>query len=223
MDPRGLLLVSPGGHQGKHYAASQDPLLDQYNIQMYDFAYAWHSLLRSNASWYLSPLHKGSVPFGFQGESWDTRGVRNWVEAGHDRKKIGVLIPSFAMLYRNVDTIFTKINDWDVAFDLGTKDVMVLVGKDATYQWDEARAVPFIKGRSDADVAWPIGLSRGQKFLASFENTRSVREKISWIRSMGLGGVGMYDLKGDADPTKSFGERNFLHRAALDAVYQKSP
>ena len=215
MTPRGLFLVSPSSDHAALYWPSQDHMIDQFNLQMYDLSYAWYPAINDNASWYISPLHRGTIPSGFEGEAYDTRGPLQWVQAGHDRKKMGMLMPSFACVYQGADGLFQNFSY--LVFDLARRDVLELTKYGGTYSWDDQRKVPFISGTATTSVPF-IPLNSGQKFRASFESEQSITEKINWARSSGIGGVGFYDLKGDVQTNQPFGMRNPLHKAAATAI-----
>jgi len=222
MTPRGEFLMSPGGSQAALYYPSQDSLVDQFNFQMYDFAYAWYPTINSNAVWYISPLHRGTVPPTFQGEAYDTRGPEQWMTAGHDRPRLGILMPAYGWVMKNADSLFQPMlsgGDYGYA---KYQDSQRLLTNGGSEGWDDERKVPYIRGtaiRTEGNMGWgQPGVQAGQRFFATFDNFRSIREKVVWAESVGIGGIGLYDLTMDLDPSLPFGQRNPLLNAALAAL-----
>lgn len=221
MTPHGLLAVAAMTTYGSLYWPSQDGMVDQYNLMCYDYAFAWNPEIRSNSSWYVAPLHRGTgLPTGFEGMSYDTRGPLQWIAAGHDPAKVGVGIPTFGWVMKDVDGIMQAMKNANYGY-AKYQQCIAMLDNGGSEGWDDERKVPYIAGtalRSEGGTGWrEPGVLAGQKFFATYENPRSMQEKAIWVRENNLGGIMLYDLTTDLDPTKPFGERNPLVGAAARA------
>lgn len=220
--PAGLLLVSPGSGQNRLYDPSLDALIDQYNLQMYDYAYAWGGFLkRANVTWYISPLHRGDTPFGMEGQAYETRGPLQWIADGHSPSKIGVGIPTFGYIMKNQNKLFQPMkSDGDYGYAT-YGECLALMKNGGIEGWDSDRLEPFISGvavRTEGNQWWKAsGVRAGQQFFATYENPRSIREKIEWVKNNRLGGVMVYDLTMSWDPAGTWGGKNpLLYAIASD-------
>jgi hypothetical protein len=220
----GLITISAGSGQNDLYDPAQDYMVDQFNLQLYDYSYAWYGKLNANAAWYLAPLHRGAVDPTFEGEAYDTRGPLQWVDAGHDRKHLGMGVPLFGSILRNVDSLFQPM-DWSGDYGLAHYQVIDdLKSIGGVEEWDDVRKVRSIRGTARRSNGREVyyqsdGVDAGQKFFATGENPRSLQEKINWMIRWGFGGIMTYDLAADLDPTQPIGsgKRNPL-KHAVDAA-----
>ena len=219
----GLIMVSAGSGQQALYYPSQDYMVDQFNLQLYDYAYAWYGKISSNASWHISPLHRGTVDPTFEGMSYDTRGPLQWVAAGHDPKRIGLGIPTYGYILRNVDGLFQPMANPDYG-SAHYQTIEALKSNGGVEEWDDVRKVRSIHGTALNNAGSVYygsdGINAGQKFYAVGENPQSLQEKINWMNANNFGGVMTYDFVSDLDATKSLasGLRNPLQRVVANAI-----
>ncbi|MGE5316339.1 MAG: glycosyl hydrolase family 18 protein [Acidobacteriota bacterium] len=219
----GIIMVSAGSGQQSLYDPSQDYIVDQFNLQLYDYAYAWYGKIGSNASWHIAPLHRGTVDPTFEGMSYDTRGPLQWVAAGHDPKRIGLGIPTYGYILRNVDGLFQPMANADYG-SAHYQTIEALKSNGGVEEWDDVRKVRSIRGtaqRAAGSVYYGSdGINAGQKFYATGENPQSLQEKIKWMYENNFGGVMTYDFVSDLDPTQSLasGKRNPLQRVVANAL-----
>jgi GH18 family chitinase len=222
--PHGLLLISPGSGQYKIYDYTVTNLMvDQLNLQCYDYVYAWGGpMARSNVTWYTAPLYTGSIPAGMEGMSYTTRGPLQWIQAGHLKSKIGVGMPLFGYVLKNHDKLFEKMESGGDYGYATYGECLGFLGNGGTENWDDERRVPFISGKAVANWgnAWwgKPGVTAGQSFLVTYENPRSIREKVDWMLSQDFGGIMLYDLTMDWDPAKPRQERQPLVHAAVESL-----
>ncbi|HLP18642.1 MAG TPA: glycosyl hydrolase family 18 protein, partial [Bacteroidota bacterium] len=219
----GLIMVSAGSGQQALYDPSQDFMVDQFNLQLYDYAYAWYGKIGSNASWHISPLHKGTVDPTFEGMSYDTRGPLQWVAAGHDPKRIGLGVPTYGYILRNVDGLFQPMANPDYG-SAHYQTIEALKSNGGVEEWDDVRKVRSIHGTAARTVGSVYygsdGINAGQKFYAVGENPQSLQEKVNWMNQNNFGGIMTYDFVSDLDPSQSLasGKRNPLQRVVANAL-----
>jgi GH18 family chitinase len=226
MKPRGLLLIAAQTHHERHWSPSQNDLVDQYNIMMYDYVHAHYSLFGRNASWFVAPLRDGRRPLGgFEGMSYESRGAAQWIAAGHAPGKIGMGMPLFGWVLRGVDTPFQPMESGGDYGYLRYQEALALRTNGGVERWDAERSVPFIAGtalRDEGGTWWGAsGVKKGQKFFATYEDPRSLDEKIRWASGLGLGGVMLYDLTKDLDVGQPFGLRNPLLNSVRESMQTK--
>ncbi|HLP17668.1 MAG TPA: glycoside hydrolase family 18 protein [Bacteroidota bacterium] len=224
----GLLMVSAGSGQQDLYSPEQDYMVEQFNLQLYDYVYAWYGKINSNVSWHISPLHKGTVDPTFEGQAYDTRGPLQWVAAGHDPKRIGLGVPTFGYVLRHVDSLFQAIGGIDYG-NASYHRIEALKSNGGTEEWDDVRKVRSIRGtalRNEGVVGWGQGgVATGMKFFAVGESPRSLVEKVNWMDANHFGGIMTYDFVSDLDAaqTISSGRRHPLQRAIAVALGLASP
>ena len=196
-----ILILSPGPYDWGHYDPASDAYLDQICLQTYAYNPAYYgSPVNANAVWYDSPLHKGTIPANFGGEAFDTRGAPNWVAAGHDPQKISLGIYSGAHVAQNADALYEAYLNGAMG-EGQYKDGIQLLSNGGTLGWDAARVVPYIYGTAinAQGNTWygQPGVTAGQKFFATFEDSISIKSKIDWIGQQGYGGLMVYNLTSD--------------------------
>lgn len=221
----GIIQVSAGSSYSSKYKLECDAYVDQYNLQLYDYAFAWYgSPVNAAVAWHISPLHEGYRPQNFEGESYETRGPLQWIADGHQASKIGLGIPTYGYILRNVDTLFQPMTN---NADYGSAHYQVieaLKGNGGTEVWDDVRKVRNIHGTALRDTLTVYyqsdGITAGTKFLAVGESPRSIREKVSWLKAQNLGGIMIYDYVSGLNTNHSIGDslRNPLQYAALSAL-----
>lgn len=159
---------------------------DQINILTIDMAQPW----RGWVAWHNSALYNKEVVFEEEPTqllpSVDQK-INEWVSAGVERKKIGITINFYGSvweeqsflgkwpLWPTEDTSFFSIEPYSALnrkYDLDE------------YEWDNKAGVPY------------LNLSQPRVFI-SFDNERSIAEKMNYVKSNRLGGVTIWDLSGD--------------------------
>ena len=228
MSPRGLLLNSASRTHATLYEASQDSTVDQFLLQCYSYANVWNPTVGSNSVWHLTPLHRGAACPGSEAQALsDSTGIGNgggpkaWIAAGHDPKKISVGIASFGYVYKGQKELCVSSGSNPPGY-AKYQDCIGLLANGGTEFWDDACKVPYITGTAKFDDGpdwWgKFGVKAGRDFFATYENQRSVEEKISWIKSAGLGGIMVYDLTMDLDASKPINQRNAIHAWVAQAL-----
>jgi hypothetical protein len=192
-NPRPSLMLSCGSTQSSVYWTSQDTCVDAYVMQMYDFDQNYGgSSVGGNVVWHISPLYKGAAPSGSEVRGWNTTGAGTWKVAGHNVATLSALIPSYGTLYRGSSTIHTTYSSSSTSYSQASCLEMTKYG--GTYRRDLERGmVPYINGTATSAVN---GLSVGQQFWMTFEDSISVYYKMRWLDSVGCSTVGFYDITG---------------------------
>jgi GH18 family chitinase len=213
MTPRGIFAISPSTAAWGHWNPNQNALVDMYLIQTYEFHYCWDINTSRHVNWHVSPLLRGaSTPSNMNAHGWNSLGPPQWVAAGHEPSKIVPGIPTYGRILLGQDSLFKVWGGQQIY--ASNKAVRALLGNGGIERWDDERKVPYIGGTAETSDGT---LTRGQKFFATFENPRSIGEKVRWSASQGYGGVMLYDLTMDLDHTQPFGRRNPLIAAAVAA------
>ena len=201
LGPDKVFIYAPGPFDWTRYDPALDSMVDQYCLQTYAYNPAWYGgSVNSNAVWYDSPLHKGTVPTDFGGDAFDTRGAPNWVATGHDPKKISLGIYSGSHVFKDVNALYQPYANGAMG-EGQYKDAWQLLSNGGTLGWDDVRKVPYIYGtaiNNQGNTWWgQPGVTAGKKFFASFEDSISIKNKIDWISQQGLGGLMVYNLTSD--------------------------
>jgi GH18 family chitinase len=200
LGPDKILVYAPVFTNYNIYPAALDSMVDFYALQCYAYVSPWYKAVNSNSVWHDSPLHKGTVPAGFEGEAWDSRGPLDWVAGGHDPKKIVPGAYSGAYVYHNVDGLF-QATGWTPAGEGDHKHADRLPKNGGRKIWDDARQVPYISGtalRTEGNTWYGApGVSAGQRFFAVYEDSQSIKAKVDWVRANGLGGLMLYNFSSD--------------------------
>lgn len=159
---------------------------DQINILTFDMAQPW----RGWVAWHNSALYNKEVVFEEEPTlllpSIDQK-VKEWVAAGVERKKIGIAINFYGSVWEEQnflgkwpiwpteDTSFFSVEPYSVLNERYNLD---------NYEWDDKAKVPY------------LNLSQPDVFV-SFDNERSISDKMNYAKTNRLGGVSIWDLSGD--------------------------
>ena len=215
MNPHGLLVIAPTVSAWDQWPVSADSDVDMYCLQCYEYEFAWDQLRATNVAWYLSPLSSQGCPATTNGQSWETLGPIQWVNAGHDIHKILPGIATYGRVMTGVKNVF---DPWSGTQSYSNyNDVIALANDGGTVGWDSLRMVNYISGTATNAVSGIV--SAGQDFFATYESPRSIQAKVNWIKQQGFAGVMMYDFTMDLNYLQPYGPaRNPLISAAVDAM-----
>ncbi len=236
---RGLILLSPGLNDGTSYTpAACDTAVDQYNIQTY--AMIW-SPNNTNHTWHVCPVYPGTAPSGEDDQGLDgltdgsTGDVQQWITDGHDPSKVGLLLNTFGYFFLGADGLFQS---WSQCIGHNgsqtvTQNSMLtgLLTVGGTMTWDAVRQGSYISGTATAAYGSSEygGVAKGQKFFAPLATPQWIQAVVQYYRTKkfggkSLGGLSLYSLTEDFDPTKPAGQgRNYIHDALRDALGGVAP
>jgi len=235
---RALILLSPGLNDGNSYTpAVCDTAVDQYNIQTY--AMIW-SPNNTNHTWHVCPVYPGTAPSGEDDQALDgltdgsTGDVQEWINDGHDPSKVGLLLNTFGYFFIGADGLFqswSKCLGHNGSMTVTQNSMLTgLLNVGGTLTWDAARQSSYISGTATAAYgsAEYGGVAKGQKFFAPLATPAWINAVVTYYKSKTyggktLGGLSLYSLTEDFDPSKPAGQgRNIIHDALRDALGGKA-
>jgi len=197
--PRGLISMAvPTWYWWNRDA--KDPLLDPEVVNAcVDFVDLMeYGMQNSSRISHYSPLFLNPA---VNQETWDFRGAREWKAAGVDSTRLVTLIPfeAIKMIDNSGSSSVAIGNDGTGSEWIGLRDLP----RDLIVHWDDL-----------AKANWG---EKGNVFY-SYENERSIREKVQYARDEHLRGVGVWELWRGWLPGESPGNRDPLLKALKSAV-----
>ncbi|WP_445665936.1 glycoside hydrolase family 18 protein [Fodinibius sp. AD559] len=210
------------------YASLQDHF-DQINILSYDMAQPW----RGWQAWHKAALKNKNEAFdanpSLRFPSVDEK-VKNAIAAGIKREKIGVGISFSTYLWTMVNYLETWPG-WPTQ-DMDRLEVLTysqLVNKDTDPFLDSLDNIANLINIEEinlAETAWDnnalvpyLNLENPKAFI-SFENERSVKEKVKYARHERLGGVMIWELGIGFLQNKPEGEKDPLLKAIKEEAFK---
>ncbi|GBG18942.1 VCBS repeat-containing protein [Nostoc commune NIES-4072] len=165
--------------------------VDFINLMTYDYHGSWENTTNHQAA-----LYKSSSDQSYNSDKLNADwSVKKYLSAGVEAKDIVLGVPLYSPTWAGVkagsnnDGLFqsaTSAND-----PLLYKDIHAQVGTDGyQYNWDDSAKVPYIYN------------SQKQEF-STYEDKRSVLEKVNYVEQQGLGGIFFWQLIGDLPITHS--------------------
>ncbi|MCC5941156.1 MAG: glycoside hydrolase family 18 protein [Balneolaceae bacterium] len=156
---------------------------DQINILTYDMAQPWRGWI----AWHNSALFNKEVTFEEEPTillpSIDQK-INEWVDAGVERRKLGIAINFYGSVWQE-QRFLGKWPTWPTEetsfFSVQPYSVLNRRYNLDDYQWDEKAGVPY------------LNLSQPRVFV-SFDNERSISEKMIYAKTNRLGGVMIWDI-----------------------------
>lgn len=172
--------------------ASLQRYFDQINILSYDMAQPW----RGWQTWHNSALYNEDVTFddnpSLKFPSIDDK-VEDFIDAGIERKKLGITINFYGAVWEGVN-LYDKWPSWptqDMSLYKNLPYNELLNSYDLDdYQWDKNARVPY------------LDLTDNVEFV-SFENDRSIGEKVNYAMEKRIGGVMIWELGGGYFPERT--------------------
>ncbi len=174
------------------FYASLQQYFDQMNILTFDMAQPWRGWI----TWHNSALLNAEVVFENSGDQRlpsVNEKVNEWILAGIDRSKIGIAINFYGSVWSDVH-LLDKWEAWP------TQDMSIFDTKPYSwlnesynlleYEWDNSSKASY------------LNLSEPKLFI-SFENERSIAEKMNYAKVNRLGGVMIWELGGGFSEKKT--------------------
>lgn len=179
------LLTMASVSQPNIYARIQDKV-DQINIATYNMSRPFQGWV----TWHNTPLYNGGYTFPMAGEiplpSIELR-LKDYLNAGIERKKLGIAASFYGYEWSGVSV---PRQEWDdnnipiVPWYGGTPYYLLHEKYDLSDpHWDNAAKVPYLSIDEPAT-------------FVSFDNGRSIEEKIDFIRKEGIGGLLIWEISG---------------------------
>jgi GH18 family chitinase len=197
--PRGIFIAAVHECPGSYFAYEKDSLLacfDQINPMTYEMYAGDFSKIRTG---YNTPLDSMSEFPGYNGYgvNQNGHGPRSWIENGYPASRIGLGISFLTTEFYGVTS--------------PVQPAQAFINKN----WGYFKNVPVQTRHWDglAKVPWAAS---GTTFY-TYEDTASIRAKVSYAKSLNLGGIMIYDLLGGYLPSAPHSQKHPLLKAVLRA------
>ncbi len=186
---------------------------DQINLMLYDMAGTWEDM-----TWHDSALYSGKDVYEGTDKPVSSvdREVKTCQEAGLPRTKLGLGINLETRLW--IGGVTEPRQTWSGLFqkkprhfmtapDVPKESYAVLLDKyykPEYYQWDESAKVPYLKIDKPGE---------DQDMFVSFNDERSVAEKVRYMKQAGLGGLMIWSMQLDYRANQPEGQRRPIMKA----------
>jgi chitinase len=192
--PKGEFIVAVLEYPGERY--DKDSLIaacDQINPMTYGM-YGGNS--QNPRTGYNSPLENPTEFSGYNGYAINQpgHGPKQWIKEGYPPKKIGLSISFLGAIFHKVDPPVQPAQKYRWTNYFYYQDLP----KDGRH-WDAVSSVPWQASGTD---------------FITYEDTVSVRIKIEYAKSLGLGGIMIYDLLGGYVGNAPDGQKDLLLQTA---------
>ena len=208
-NPKWLLTIPASGEPGDQpkLCAELQGDFDQINIQTYDLSGTWPGF----KTWYNGSLYG-------EGKTWlpPIRPFPNVAEkvgfytaAGIPKSKLGIGIAFYGYVWSGANGPAQSIQG--VKTDtLAYSEIMDRDYLPGAYHWDSLAHAPYLSLGTAADP--------GRKFV-SYDDARLVKEKVSYARIHGLGGVIIWELSQGYRANQPAGRKDVLLQAVKAAAH----
>jgi chitinase len=164
--------------------------LDYVNTMSYDYAGGWNKFTGHNAPLFHSGNAKHSEGFDV---NW---GIQKMKSLGCDPKKLVMGLPFYGRSWSGVepgpngdglwaDAKAAGCGSWE-AGSLDYTDIKENYLKSFDEHWDDVTKTPYLYNPKSKD-------------FITYDNPRSIKEKVDYANAQGLGGVMFWELSGDRD------------------------
>ena len=181
--------VGPDNIKGGYDVPAVASYLDFINVMAYDFHGKWENQAGHNA-----PLHAPSSDSEWRKQLSVDHAANLWVKLGSPREKLVIGMPTYGRSFTLANARNFRVNDPSVGGGkegVYTRESGVLAyyevcemlrsGK-ASYAWDDEMKVPY--------------LVMGDQWVG-FDDERSIRIKMSWIKKNNFGGAMVWTVDMD--------------------------
>lgn len=202
---QGLLTIAETQAAGSTYgyrASAINAYVDMANMMNYDLG-------QGQTAGFNAGLHVPNYS-NYTSWTWDDHGPKQLLDIGVSASKTACGIP----LYGRGDFTVTKPGDTKTSYysPYYNFDVLQKYITDSTYHWDATALVPWLSNASG------FSGTSGVTFI-SYDDSASVAAKVAYAKTLGLGGVMMYDLRAGWLSSKStVAERNPLVTSVWKAI-----
>ncbi|KAH7124833.1 chitinase [Dactylonectria estremocensis] len=196
-----LSIAAPAGseHYGRLHMKELGVLLDRINLMAYDYAGSWSAYSGHNANIYTRTNNPSSTPFNTDDA------IKAYINGGIPAKKIILGMPIYGRSFQGTSGIgqsFSGVGSG--SWENGVWDYKALPKSGATVSYDDVA-----KGYYSYDSS--------TKELISFDTPDMIKQKVSYLKSLGLGGSMFWEASADkkgsdsliSTSLKSLGSLNF--------------
>ena len=204
------LLTTATSWQPEMFAELQDKF-DQINLMTYDLSGAWSGWV----TWHNSPLYNGGHTFS-NGNSLPSVNskIDKFINAGIKPGKIGIGIDFYGYVWHGVSE---PREGWS-----GKAPRVERPGGVPYYELAKRYNLSKAEWDNDAQVSF-LSIKSPEQFV-SFDNERSVRQKIDYLKRKKLGGAILWEISGGYQKDQPPSSRNKLLQAVEEELnQQKNP
>lgn len=176
-----LTIASPAGpdHYNVMDLKGVSDVIDSFNLMGYDFAGSWSSFSGHLANLYADPGNPNATPFSVD------KAVQDYIAAGVPRSKIVLGMPIYGRSFQQTSGIGASYSGvGSGSWENGVWDYKALPKSGATVMFDSTA-----RGAYSYDSA--------SKELISYDTPAMVREKVDYLKQLGLGGSMFWEASGD--------------------------
>lgn len=197
-----LSIAAPAGPE--HYSvlrlADLGQVLDYVNLMAYDYAGSWSSFSGHDANLFANPQNPNSAPY-----NTDTA-VKAYIKGGVPASKIVLGMPIYGRSFESTSGLGQSYNGLGVgSWEAGIWDYKVLPKAGATVKYDDVA-----KGYYSYDPS--------TKELISFDTPDMINTKVSYLKSLGLGGSMFWEASADKKGTDSLIGTSHRALGSLDST-----
>jgi chitinase len=147
-------------------------------------------------------------------------GPRYCIETlGWDPRKVGMGVPFYGYVYPDVTAPNQYVANSYQGY-MQYRRAADALAKGGTYTFDLATQTPWIGGVANDTIFEPyrFTLYPGRKFYMTYDDTNSIKAKVSWAKGLRLGGMMIYALDEGWVPEAPAGSRDPLLRSLVSAL-----
>lgn len=200
-----------------HMFSDLQEYFDQINLMTYDYSGAWEGWV----SWHNSALYDGELKFPNSSKSLPSvhGTIEEFIAAGVQKSKLGIGIDFYGYVWSGGSgTSSGGVTDpnqsWTTAptvtDNVPYHEIMNKYHKATNHQWDDQAKAAYLR----IDEA----NNSDDKFI-SFDDSKTIEEKINYIRQQQQGGTIIWELSGGYQKDQPAGSRDKLLQAVKNNVW----
>jgi hypothetical protein len=223
---RGIIVLTTGRSSLSTYSDVNKSDIDYVFFMLYDYQWVWSVPLSAAVSYHISPLYPNVTQSGTNAAGIVTDGPANWAAAGWPKSKLIFGIPAYGFVFLGASGLLETYSSYS---EISGASISTLTSSGGVATYDNTSKIPYVAGTANKSFSvkttsgGTLSISSGTKFFASYENTQSLQAKWDYITAMGFGGMFLYDVGGDVDPSKPGGTYTPLHTAMVGITSGATP
>lgn len=205
-----LTVASPAGDQLKHYELSEAAkYIDWYNLMAYDFHGSWEKATNHQSALYQSSGDPSSVAERYN----VSYAVHSYLNAGVPAKQIVLGIPLYSRGWSGVHTENNGLFQPAGGAAKGTWESGILDYSDLTKKIKNNPNQYLIFWDTEAKVSYVFNPYEENGAFYTYEDAKTVKEKVKFIKSLNLRGAMFWEVSGDTKKNSS--------DSIIDLVYKE--
>ncbi len=189
-----LTVASPAGSQMNNYELGEaSQYIDWYNVMTYDFHGSWEKTTNHQAQMMLSSLDPSPLASSYN----VSYAINNYIQAGVPTDKIVLGIPLYSRGWAGVKPDQSGLFQPADGPSKGTWEDGILDYSDLYNKISNNPEKYIVSWDSEAKVSWVYNPYIENGAFYTFEDTRTVHEKVEFIKSQKLRGAMFWELSGD--------------------------